>query len=131
LTAPVANALTSIDLAQEFLDMRYFKLSAAILIGFTFLPLHAGAQNGPSFDCKADRGRTEQAICGDYELRQMDLTMANLYFSIQADNTGRRYRRLKRDQGTWLRERNECGSNVRCLRREYRDRIRELEAALE
>lgn len=107
--------------------MRYCRIAIAGLVGTLSALSQASAQ---SFDCKVDRGRTEQAICGDAQLREMDQRMANLYFSIQADNTGRRHRRLKHDQGEWLKERNDCGANVRCLRRAYAERIRELEDAL-
>src|SRR5689334_2321214 len=110
--------------------MRYCRKAVIGLLSTILVPSQVSAQGGPSFDCKTDRGRTEQAICANSDLRQMDLTMAKLYFSVQADNTRRRYRRLKRDQVEWLAERNACGANVRCLRRAYADRIKELEDAL-
>jgi uncharacterized protein len=111
--------------------MRYWKILVAILVSTVLFSSLSSAQLGPSFDCKTDRGKAEQAICGNDELRQMDLAMANLYFTIQADNTRRKYRKLKKDQVEWLKERNDCGANVRCLRRAYRERIGELTEALD
>lgn len=111
--------------------MFYCKVIAAALVSSLLFASYASAQRGPSFNCRTDRGRAEQAICGDDGLRQMDLAMASLYFAIQSDNAGRKYRRLQKEQVEWLKDRNECGSNARCLRRIYRDRIRELADALD
>ena len=38
---------------------------------------------------------------------------------------------LRREQLAWLRERNSCGSRYWCLRRKYRQRIRELKRYVE
>ena len=95
-----------------------------------FVAGSAAAAAGPSFDCHTDRSPTEQAICGDPELGDLDSEMARLYFQIANDSSGRYYRRLKRDQRDWLKDRDDCGAHVGCLRAVYRDRIRELRDVL-
>jgi uncharacterized protein len=72
----------------------------------------------------------EQVICANEDLGALDQKMAQLYFRIANDSTGRYYRRLKLDQRLWLTERNGCGANVRCLRSTYRARIEEFQQAL-
>lgn len=84
------------------------------------------AQADPSFDCHTNWGVAEQTICANPDIASLDTQMSDLYFSISNDSTGRYYRRLKRDQRAWLRDRDDCGANVRCLRMIYRARIQEL-----
>jgi len=84
----------------------------------------------PSFDCHTNLGLSEQTICANADLAHLDTDMSQLYFSIANDTTGRYYRRLKRDQRQWLRDRDDCGANVRCLRIIYRARIQEFNGIL-
>lgn len=85
---------------------------------------------GPSFDCHTNTSLTEQVICANEDIAELDQQMAQLYFQVANDTTGRYYRRLKGDQRAWLSERSGCGANVRCLRSTYRARIDELEREL-
>jgi len=93
--------------------MRLFALLASVW----FVAAHdASAQ---SFDCGKARLATEIAICESARLSRLDEEMASLYFGLP------HYVRqdIKRLQRRWLRRRNACGYDRRCIARAYRRRI--------
>lgn len=64
---------------------------------------------------------TEQTICNNTTLRQLDTKLAKVYSDAKAANHDY-------DQLSWLKNsRNACRTNVSCLKNEYRSRIRILE----
>lgn len=90
-------------------------------------PVSQGEQSntsGPSFDCSKVSDSTDLTICSNDELGQFDRQMAALYFArVQsADDPAARD-----EQRTWLQERNQCGADVTCLRKEYSARIEQLQ----
>ncbi len=100
---------------------------AISLLAVMIVAAAAGAAAaGPSFDCHTNRSPSELAICDNPELGLLDTEMANLYFQVSNDSSGRYYRRVKQDQRAWLAEREHCGANVRCLTATYQARIQEL-----
>lgn len=90
----------------------------------SFAPL---AAHGQSFDCRTARHADEYAICDNEELAALDVRMSNLYFAILNRLGGLARAQFHADQVEWLGERRECGSNVRCLRTKYVQRIEQLE----
>jgi uncharacterized protein len=108
------------------LDKTALALAAALSFGFG-----SAAFGCPSFDCRTNRSPTEQAICDNEDLCQMDVRMSELYFSIQNnEESRRRYSATKRDQREWLMDRNDCGARVTCIKGAYRSRIGEFEEIL-
>jgi uncharacterized protein len=85
------------------------------------------AVHAQSFDCRTARHADEYAICDNEELAALDVRMSNLYFAIINRLGGLDRARLHAEQVDWLSERRECGSNVRCLRTKYFQRIEQLE----
>lgn len=79
----------------------------------------ASAVSAQSFDCDKARIATEFAICDSPRLSRLDERMASLYFGlphyIREDIEGEQLR--------WLRRRNACGYDRRCIARAYRRRI--------
>ena len=74
----------------------------------------------PSWCSSSRLNRTERTICSHDTLASLDLKLARVYGS-------QRSRSNDRAQSYWLRHRrNACGSDVSCLARAYRERIREL-----
>jgi uncharacterized protein len=98
-----------------------FAASAIVLMAL-------GAQAGPSFDCHTHKGLTEQVICANRELGDMDGEMSKEYFDLINDESMRSDTRAwaKDSQRAWLRERNGCGANIDCLRAVYQRRLNEL-----
>ena len=92
------------------------------LVGFAPLAVHA-----QSFDCRTARHADEYAICDNEELAALDVRMSNLYFAILNRLDGLARAQVHSEQVEWLGERRECGSNVRCLRNKYVQRIEQLE----
>jgi uncharacterized protein len=101
------------------------KVYVAFVLALALIaPLAAHAQ---SFDCRTARHADEYAICDNEELAQLDVRMSNLYFAIVNRLGGLARAQLHADQVEWLSERRECGSNARCLRTKYLQRIQQLE----
>jgi len=107
------------------MSARAFSILVVTIVVTSAVPVAAG----PSFDCHTNTSLTEQVICANPDLGDLDTEMANLYFQLSNDTTGRYYRRLKQDQRQWLAERDSCGANVRCLTATYQARIQELREA--
>jgi uncharacterized protein YecT (DUF1311 family) len=81
---------------------------------------------GPSFDCSKAANPTALAICRNAELSELDRHLAVL-FNGSHDATNPNARAQQRQ---WIKQRNQtCGVMVDCLRREFNDRIRELQQA--
>ena len=80
----------------------------------------------PSFDCSKAHSSAETAICANPTLAVHDRILASLYrYKIsQADGIGAS--NLRADQRQWLRFRESCGSDTKCLDSAYDLRIRIL-----
>lgn len=79
---------------------------------------------GASFDCTRAGTRVEKMICADAELSRLDSELGALYGDLRR-NAGSNEAALKRDQRTWLKERNACTDSA-CLAQAYRERIGQL-----
>jgi uncharacterized protein len=80
-----------------------------------------------SFDCRDARRADEVAICENPDLAELDMQMSRIYFSSLNRLNIRDRDQLRHEQIEWLGDRQDCGSDVDCLRRIYRERINELE----
>lgn len=79
--------------------------------------------SGPSFDCSKVADATDLTICSNDELGLLDRQMAALYFArVQSAGDPA----ARDEQRTWLQDRNQCGADVTCLRKEYAARIEQL-----
>lgn len=98
--------------------------SLALALAAAALPAYAAAAG---IDCAKANSRNEQAICADPVLRQRDGELAAAYAAAlkASDYRGE----LKQDQQAWLRERDRCDGQVRCLRMAYVGRLTELKPA--
>jgi uncharacterized protein len=103
------------------MNIRQLGLALALA---SFAPFVVHAQ---SFDCRSARHADEYAICDNEDLAELDVRMSNLYFAILNRLGGLARAQLHAGQVEWLGERRECGSNVRCLRTKYLQRIEQLE----
>ncbi|KOR30768.1 hypothetical protein TI05_13450 [Achromatium sp. WMS3] len=92
------------------------KIIAILLLMFS-LPVSA-----VSFNCRYARKAAEVAICQSSYLSNLDDQLSSAYYSLP------RYvrKKVRRSQRRWLRNRNRCGSNRRCIGRAYRSRINQL-----
>jgi uncharacterized protein len=93
------------------------------LLCIAVLPFAAQAQ---SFDCRAAGRSDERAICANEDLSELDIQMSNAYFRLLNSLSESAHAQLHSEQAEWLSERQECGSNLRCLRSKYQERIKEL-----
>jgi uncharacterized protein len=93
------------------------------LLCIAVLPFAAQAQ---TFDCRAAGRSDERAICSNEDLAELDIQMSNAYFRLLNGLSETARAQLHSEQAEWLSERQDCGSNLRCLRSKYQERIKEL-----
>ncbi len=110
-------------------SIRLFSQSLLPAVCCAILGISSSAQ-AASFDCGKASTRTEKAICANRSLSEMDVKMAT-QFEIYNHLVVMGSRGAMQDrQLIWLAERNLCNSNRRCLALSYRQRIGEIEQAL-
>lgn len=81
----------------------------------------------PSFDCATVRKASERAICMDRRLSRLDRRLDYWYGrAMERASYFDHSRYLRAEQREWLDLRDSCGQSRRCLRFEYRTRIRRL-----
>jgi uncharacterized protein len=97
------------------------------VISFLFFLLTPSVLPAQSFDCREARRADEVAICEDPDLAELDMQMSRIYFSLLNRSNRLDRDQLRREQMEWLGDRQDCGDDVDCLRRIYRERINELE----
>jgi uncharacterized protein YecT (DUF1311 family) len=95
------------------------------------IALFAGAPDlrAASFDCNRAATGVETAICEDRGLSNLDEQMAQNYRALLNRTSGATESRIRSEQKNWLRQRNACGGDERCLDREYRGRIQNIAAS--
>ncbi len=77
--------------------------------------------------CPRASTSTEIAICSTPELARLDVTLAKLYTAKRQSTYNDLSREaLRNDQRAWLKARNRCRGNRRCVERQYLRRIEEL-----
>ncbi|MEC9367616.1 MAG: MliC family protein [Pseudomonadota bacterium] len=86
---------------------------------------------GPSFDCSGRLNPTEQRICANPELADLDRKMANTYSWLQTQLSPAKRTALAADQRQWLSRRNACGTNDDCIHGEVLERTGYLNEYLE
>lgn len=79
---------------------------------------------GPSFDCTKATSATALTICSNTDLSGLDRQMAILYYSRTNYATDQA---VRDGQRAWLQERDQCGADLICLRKEYAARIQQLQ----
>ena len=83
----------------------------------------------PSFNCGGQLNATEQRICSNSQIAQLDVQMASMYKQQRASAPGGQDNALKQQQRDWLTQRNACGGNDNCIFQAYQWRISQLSGA--
>lgn len=91
---------------------------SAILVGISL-----SANSAPSFDCAKAVSLTEKSICGDADLEGLDNEITSVYRHLTNEAGSGAKSAIKRSQVEWLRRRNECKSNARCIAQTYKYQI--------
>jgi len=86
-----------------------------------YLPLH----------CAKAATATEKTVCSDYGLGQAEARMASLYqWATSFVAMGQRGS-LQDEQAAFIKKRENCGTDAKCIRDAYRARIETLETVME
>lgn len=86
----------------------------------------------PSYDCKKARSLTEKAICNNYSLASLDRSVAKSlklqkFIVVQEGvDIKERISDLDISQKKWLIERDQCGSESKCLKESMNNRLEAL-----
>jgi len=84
-----------------------------------------------SFDCSRAKASDEKAICANRALNDADVKMDTL-FHIDGHLMAMGARGDMQDaQREWIKRRQACKGNVKCLAKAYKDRIDDLQAAFD
>lgn len=81
--------------------------------------------------CAQEPNAAQEEICLDRDLTRKDGALNEVYADLRKLMSRDDFARLRREQRAWLKVRNRCGSNTRCLRDIYTDRLAELEQMAE
>jgi uncharacterized protein YecT (DUF1311 family) len=81
--------------------------------------------SGASFDCSIESlNSTEQKICNDPDLSEIDNLLSVFYKYAMANSSNKQ--ELKSLQTKWVKERNRCPTEYPCMANAYENRINEL-----
>ncbi len=83
-----------------------------------------------SYNCRYTKLAAEVEICQDGRLSRLDEQMAAKYFRLKNRLPRHLWRQVRYTQKGWLRSRNRCGYNFRCLENSYYSRIQGLNSWL-
>lgn len=96
--------------------------------------ISANEKVSPGFDCKKSSDPTEIAICNNSDLSSWDNSVKTAYemaiSSLSKTDSNSKYSiaKLKSEQLSWIKERNNCNSNISCIKKSMQDRVDALEA---
>ncbi len=96
-----------------------------LVIAFCTMASPAGAA-GPSFPCTGSLSGTEDIICHDSGLAQLDLDLAIAYDRTLESAAARERDAVRVEQKEWIATRDGCGRERSCIRRAYTDRLAAL-----
>jgi uncharacterized protein YecT (DUF1311 family) len=104
--------------------------------GETILVLRRVPSNAkavPSFSCGNAHSTTEKTICSSYELSAFDKSVSDAYQLLlkQTRTVGGEIDDVVDEQKTWIKSRNDCASDQRCLMKLMRDRLETLASEIQ
>lgn len=78
----------------------------------------------PSFDCRKAATKTEKSICANENLANIDKNLAKIWKSFLYEFDEITYKdQLKKEQSLWIKLRNKCNDDVKCIEKTYQQRI--------
>ena len=104
-------------LCRKFYVVRMLFLTAVCVV----YPNAATSGEGPQWCSAKKLNVTERTICSSSDLQRLDVRMADAYARAKTGNS-------RKDQISWLKERNSCGSDRTCIARSYHDRLATLDS---
>ncbi|MDH5218644.1 MAG: lysozyme inhibitor LprI family protein [Gammaproteobacteria bacterium] len=80
-----------------------------------------------SFNCSKAGTETEKTICGSIALAAYDKSLAKAYIStlkhLRLEGDQNALQQFKQSQKDWLKRRNACGKDIKCLQKIMQDRL--------
>ena len=102
----------------------------AASLAFVCTALSPALADYAPLNCAKAKSVTERMICGNYELGQAEARVATLYDWATALTAMGQRAEIQDAQRAFLKTRDACKANLRCLRSAYEARIGELETVL-
>ncbi len=105
-------------------------LSCLLFLSMAFSGIFPQMTLGQSFNCQSARLQAEKTICSGRWLSELDERLEKSYQQLRNRLGAGQKRKLARTQKNWLRARNQCKRNRRCLRSQYNDRLADIRAQI-
>jgi hypothetical protein len=120
-------------LLREFVDFTKAEISANGFVAWCLTTertlraqgLDTGVR-GPSFSCSKAKTSTEIAICASEDMWSLDRAMSWLYFFYRRNTNSTVSKQFLDEQRDWLRRRDRCSDDLRCLVIMYQNRLAEF-----
>jgi hypothetical protein len=87
------------------------------------MPPNAPLAGAPSFNCRRAKSADEIIVCHDPHLARMDVNLAGLYVGLRSVANVRELKQLDSDQLKWMRRRQTCGWDAKCIAAAYIGRM--------
>ena len=100
-------------------------LAAALFAAFV-CAVAAQPASAASFNCDRAYTALEKTVCADRRLSALDEQMAQNYLGLLRRVSGAAESAIKAEQKNWLKQRNACEDDKRCISKEYRARIKRI-----
>jgi uncharacterized protein YecT (DUF1311 family) len=85
----------------------------------------ANARPSPSFDCSRSTNPTEMTVCKSFPLAAWDRSVA-LALKELTEGDPEHSEEVKKSQAQWIRKRNACGTDEKCIDASLEDRVEVL-----
>lgn len=123
----LSNAVWFIEINEHTLLMSWRKETILLLE-----PVTDDTKPVASYNCAKAGTVVEKTICGSIGLAAYDKSISETYKKIRAyyrskPNTGKYIKELKKNQREWLKKRNSCGSDEKCLEKSMARRVSFME----
>ncbi len=102
------------------------------LLGFAVIAILVTAQEAPAqtIDCNDAFTPDETTVCARRGLKRLDRNLGELFEDVVRDAPRNLRYMIREQQAAWVRARNRCRTDRRCIRAHYQARIRELNVTL-
>lgn len=123
----LSNAVWFIVMSEHALLMSWQEETILLLE-----PVTGSTKPIASYNCAKAGTVVEKTICGSVGLAAYDKSVSETYKKIRAyyrskSNTGKYLKELKKNQMEWLKKRNSCGNDEKCLEKSMAKRISNME----
>lgn len=106
-------------------------LTRIMALGVAAIMLSAADLSAQSIKCNNAVTADEVTICSGQRLKRLDRQLGKIYKAVLGEAHKDLHYMIREEQAAFIRARNRCRTDRRCIRRHYNARINELSAMLD